>query len=289
MKEQVQFLDINPAPQANAAGTTILTLPTGRIHGVEIIGTVAGAKAAAGFKDMRFMVGGSQQRLSTMAQLSDALSLYGEEFTMKNNVNGGPFYLLYPFSENYRKQYRASERFAYDNLSDNAGNPIRDSQLEIDFLDSAAAKTLKFRAIVEPFAEVTDPQTHNAFVKHFRKSYGITSDTLNINDLARKDVYQLIELYDPTGGEGSIQTVKVKINGKYRFFRTKAEQDIDLERWGMHPRDGVFSIVPDLMDNTEDGWDMSKGAVKTFELEITTDVACSGNVTVITHRFGTPE
>jgi hypothetical protein len=289
MKEQIQLVDINPAPSANVAGTTVLTLPVGRIHGVEIIGTVAGAKAAAGFKDIRFMLGGNQQRLSTIAQLSDALSVYGAEYDIENDKNGGPFALLYPFSENWRKQYRAAERFAFDNLADQNGNPIKDAQIEIDFLETAAAKTLKFRAIVEPFAEVTDPQTHNAFVKHFRKSYPIAGDVLYINDMPRKDAYQLIEFYDPTGGEGIVNEVRIKINGKQRFHRTKDEQDRDLRRWGMFPRDGVFTVVPDLLDNTEDAWDMSKGQVKTFEIQINTDVASTGNVSVITHRYGLPE
>lgn len=287
MKEQIQLIDINPQPAANAAGTTVLTLPGGRIHGIEVIGTVAAAKMAAGFRDARFMVGGNQQRVSTLTQLSDALSLYGAEYAVQGDLNGGPFRLLYPFTENWRKQYLAAERFAFDNPTDAAGVPLRSAQLEIDFLNTAAAKTLAFRAIVEPLNSVTDKTLHNAFTKHFRKPYGIQSDTLHILDLPKKDIYQLIELYDPTGNEGSISRVKVKINGRYVFDRTKAEQDQDLKRWGMKPRDDVFSIVPDITDNTQDGWNMQ--GVEEFILEVTTDVASTGNVNVISHRFGLPE
>jgi len=287
MKESIRITDINPAPSASADGTSILTLPGGRIHGVEIVGTVAAAKMAAGFRDIRLLIGGNQQRVSTLTQLSDAYSLYGPDFSVQNNVNSGPFRLLYMFTENFRKQYTAAERFALDNPTDANGVPLRDAQIEIDFLNTAAAKTLAFRAIVEPLNEVTDKQVHNALVKHFRKPYPITSDALFLNDLPRKDSYQLIELYDPTGDEGIINEVKVKIDGKYRFHRTKAEQDQDLTRWGMEPREGVFSIVPDMFDNTADAWNMQN--VKEFIIEITCSVACTGNVNVISHRFGLPE
>jgi hypothetical protein len=285
VKESILLKDINPFPQANTPGTTILTLPVGRIHGIEIIGSVAAAKAAAGFGDTRFMVGGNQQRLSTFDELSEVFNLYGAEFAMLNNVNGGPFRAFYPFTENWRKQYTAAERFAFDNPGDDKGNALRDAQLEIDFKNTAAAKTLRFLAHVEPLNEVTDQQAHNAFVKWFRKSYPVAADELVIRDLPKKDVYQRIDLYDPS--DAAIETVKIKINGKYRFERDKADLDEDLSRWGMNPVEGVFSIVPDFMDNTSDGWDARQ--FKDFEIEVYLDAESDGAVKCITHRFGTPE
>lgn len=287
MKEQVRFVDLNPAPQTSAAGTSVLTLPGGRIHGIEIYGRGALEKMADSFGDIRLLIGGNQQRVSTLAQLSDALSLYGDNYRVQNNLKGATWGLLYPFSEPWRDEYLAKERFALDNPTDNNGVPLKDVQLEIDYKDTANAKTLSFRAIVEPLAEVTDKQAHNALVKHFRKPYAINADQVFINDLPRKDIYQLIELYDPSGGEYPISEVKVKVDGKYRFWRTKAEQDRDLARWGMKGREGVFSIVPDLTDSTADGWDLRN--VREFIIEVYASGACTGNVNVITHRFGLPE
>ncbi len=287
MKEQIRFIDLNPAPQTGAAGTSVLTMPGGRIHGVEIYGTGAAEKMAESFGDLRLMIGGNQNRVGTLTQISDALSLYGAQYRVQNNLKGKQWSLLIPFSEPWRDEYLAKERFALDNPTDSNGVPLKDMQLEIDYKDTANAKSLSFRALVEPLTEVTDKQAHNALTKWFRKPYGINADSLFINDLPRKDFYQLIDLYDPSGAEGSITEVKVKIDGKYRFHRTKTEQDRDLFRWGMTPREGVFSIVPDITDSTIDAWDMRN--VREFLIEITTSAACTGNVNVITHRFGLPE
>jgi hypothetical protein len=285
MKEQIRFVDVNPQPQTSAAGVSVLTLPGGRIHGIEIYGQGALEKMAESFGDLRLLIGGNQQRVATLTQISDALSLYGAQFAVQNNLKGKQWRLFLPFSEPWRDEYLAKERFALDNPTDGNGVPLRDMQIEIDYKDTANAKSLAFRALVEPLNEVTDKTVHNALTKYFRKPYGITSDEIHILDLPRRGVYQLIELYDPTGA--AISEVKVKIDGKYRFHRTKTEQDQDLKRWGMSPREGVFSIVPDITDSTADGWNMQN--VREFIIEVTCDGAATGNITCIYHVFGLPE
>lgn len=311
MKKLIEILDVSGQASAAATGTVIFTLPAGyRYYKLSIVGTIAPsgtpATMTAGLGDARLKIGGRVQRLADVVEHDSANALNNPPsgtwgtaaavpYSVFNNAvttNAPNFTLPYFFAEPWREQYAAKDRFALDVLP--MDGPVT---LEVDFKSVTAAPFVSLRAEVEDISNIA-PQFRNrsangalpTLVKHFRTTRTAAGTSLDITDLPRQDVYQLIRLYDPTGTY--ISAVQVEVDGQIIFKRTKNENDGDLRASGLNPLAissgaGIFDIVPDAQDNPMDGWNM--GGAGKFTLRITFAGSATGVVKLITHRFGLPE
>jgi hypothetical protein len=292
MKDRIYLKDLNPAPAANSDAPSVLRLqPNKRYNEIEIKASVAAAKIAAGFGDIRFLLGlvGQEkvQRVKTFGELDDYNALIDPETRgVQNDIDGGPAFAIFEFGQFWRKQYVAAERMSLDLPNGWTG------KLEIDVVDSAAAKSLAFRGLVEDLPMIP-AQNRNlingvpVIEKWYRSGRNMNDTEITVLDLTRKDVLTLLDLYNPAGT--SISYVEITKDGKLIFQNTKQENDVQLIRHGLRPDDRRFTIVPGATDNPVDDWNLNGS--EQFEVKIQTAGQPDAGATVkmISHRVGLPD
>jgi hypothetical protein len=299
MKDQIELKDITGKPVAGNAGTLVLTLPTNKRHNhVEIAALIAAARVtdAAQVGDVRFLYGiageAKIQRVATFEEINDyAILIDPRRFAIKNNDDvGGTSQTHFAFSQWDRKQYGAAERLALDVL------PGRDAQIEIDYKDTAVAKTFTFLGYTEELRSIPDTArnlvTQRGILvpmleKWYRTGKNANDTTVDIDDLPRKDVWSFLDLYNPAGAK--IAAVEITKDSRLIFKRTKAQQDIDLIRQDLYPDDRRFTIFPGMTDNPLDDWNMNGS--EELRIKVTLDQAPDANATikVIRRALGTPD
>jgi hypothetical protein len=295
MKDRIQLNDVNPQPAADSDASSILRLPSNkRINDFEIIATVAGALVGDGFGDIKFLFGPmneeKQQRIKSFAELDDYNGLIDPETRGMQNkaIPGADTYSIFELAQYWRKQYVAAEKLALDIL------PGMSGKIEVGVLDTAAAKSLAFRGLVEDLGLIP-PSGRNlvnglpVLEKWYRSGRNMNVDSLEVLDITPlKDVVTLLDLYNPTE-DAPIDYVQVTKDGKLIFNRTAAENKVDLIRHGLHPDDRRFTIVPGVTDNPVDDWNLN-GAEELKVLIHTAAVPAAGSsVKIITHKVGLPD
>lgn len=278
MKKRIEVLDITGTPAAGNAGNALIDLPTGvRIHDLKLV-LVSGAaqQIAAGFNEIKVLRNGKPQRVHTLAQLDALNALRGQRFAIKNDVIGGPAVVPIYFSEWDRKQYAASEVQSWD-IGENES-----LQIEVGVLAAATAPNIKCIAVIEDDVQLSA----RPITKWFRNQHAMGgSDTFEITKLARKDRYQLISFYDPTGA--TIDKLTISRDGVEIFKRTKVQNDAELIEHDLVPVAGRFDVVCDISDSPADLWDMN--GVKKLEVLGELSGGGTGQIVVISQREGAPE
>jgi hypothetical protein len=315
MRKFIEITDVTGQAGASAAGTAIFTLPKGyRYHRLLIsLVSVTSQAIAVGYPvascDIRFKYNGNIQRIGNHVEINAANALNNPPsatlgtaaatpYSLFNDTNPGPAILQYPFTEDWRKQYRAAESFAFDHLPGDAP-----ATLEVDYGSVSTAPVVLLRAEVEDMRDVIDMaqagltqlnrvdigggRSLPTLVKHYRTTRVVSGTTYDLTDLERKDRVSLIRLYDPTGAY--ISAVEIQKDSETIFKRTAIENASELRWMGMNPTaisagSTIFDIVPDASDAPRDAWDFRNA--RSLLLRTTHSASASGTMKIIQHRFG---
>ena len=294
-KSFVKLTAISNPPVAGQTPEITLQLPENRrIHVVEFEGKSGAAQQmAAGFSDILLRLGGNDQRTHDVTQLSTLNGAYGAAFSVDNDVNGGKFNLPMFFSQPWRKQYAAEERFALDIQTG------VNAQIVVKQLAAATAPTAEFWAVVEDLDTIPadrdaqgnflfrnlDKQGRPVFLRCFRRSIPFA---VNVEDHVGHDAperYERLVFFDPSGG-GTIDALRITKNGKEVYNLTKARNDVLMKRYGLTAVAGRLDVVADITDNPLDAWIWSR--TDQVKFEFTFGAGAAGNVVILTERTGSP-
>lgn len=308
---RIQINDISGAPTANQAGQTTLQIKPGnglRIHAIEAVCSVTGAKVATGFGDVLLNIGGKTQRTHSVTELDEIAQHYGARLGIQNDVDGGPAYVPMRFSQWDRDQYLAKKSFALDIPPGYGDNDV---QAVLNYLSLATAPTVNFRAVVQDLAEVPQEQWNilrdgngkpvtdgnglliPTLLKVIRKPRAVAGTVEYFNDITLRDVLQGLYLYDPAVAGAApntqISEVEITIDGKIWFKRTRQENEIELDRFGCIPQPGIFAVIPDITDDVKDSWILAGRRECNIKVSFRDAVTAGSTMKVLIERLGIPE
>lgn len=312
MIRRIQLKDISSAPSANQRGYTTLQIKPGnaglRILSIEAVCSVSGAVVATGIGDLLFQIGGKTQRTHTVTELDEIAQHYGSRLGILNDVVGGPCYVPLRFAQWDREQYAAKKSFAFDIPPGYGDNDV---QLLVEFLSLATAPTIAFRALVQDLNEI-DPRSWNVLrdnngnpikdgnglmiptlVKVIRKPRAVAGNSEEYNDITLRDVLQGLYLYDPAlngaAPNTQISAVEITVDGKIIFKRTRQENEIEMDRFGLIPVPGIFAVIPDITDDVSDSWILAGRRECNIHIDFAAAVTAGSVMKVLIERLGTPE
>ena len=308
---RIYLKDVSGAPVANQSGDTTLQIKPGnglRIYTVEAVCAVTGVKVASGFSEFALHIGGKVQRTHTVTELDEIAQHYGQRLGVTNDVDGGPCFVPMRFAQWDREQYAAKKSFALDIPPGYGDNDV---QLLLKFLSLATPGTVSFRALVQDLDEIPmqdwnvlrdakdQPITDGnglyipTLVKVIRKPRGVAGNSEEFNDITLRDVLQGLYLYDPAVAGAApntkISKVTITIDGKVWFERTRAENEVELDRFGITPVPGIFAVIPDITDDVRDAWILAGRRSCDIHIDFEAAVTAGSVMKVLIERLGTPE
>ena len=309
---RIYLKDVSTPPTANQSGDTTLQIKPGRtglrIFAIEAVCSVTGALVENGFSEVALQIGGKTQRTHTVSELDEIAQHYGARLGIANNVVGGPAYVPVRFAQWDREQYLAKKSFALDIPPGYGDNDV---QLLIKFLSLATPGTVSFRAVVQDLNEVS-PGLWNVLrdtqdvpvrdgnglmiptlVKVIRKPRAVSGNAEEYNDITLRDVLQGLYLYDPSLGGAApntrISKVIITLDGKVIFERTRLENEVELDRFGLVAVPGIFAVIPDITDDVADSWILAGRSACEIHIDFEAAVTAGSVMKVLIERLGTPE
>lgn len=308
---RIYLKDISTAPTANQSGDTTLQIKPGgglRVYGIEAVCAVTGAVVAGGFSEFSLQLGGKVQRTHTVTECDEIAQHYGSRLGILNDVAGGPAYVPMRFAQWDREQYSAKKSFALDIPPGYGDNDV---QVLLKFLSLATPGTVSFRAVVQDLAEI-NPALWNVLrdnqgnpirdgnglliptlVKVIRKPRAVAGNAEEYNDITLRDVLQGLYLYDPAlngaAPNTQISKVTITVDGKVIFERTRQENEIEMDRFGLTPVPGIFAVIPDITDDVADSWILAGRTSCDIHIDFAAAVTAGSVMKVLIERLGTPE
>ena len=309
---RIYLKDISTTPTANQSGDTTLQIKPGknglRVYEIEAVCSVTGARVASGFSEFSLQIGGKTQRTHTVTELDEIAQHYGARLGILNDVDGGPAFVPMRFAQWDREQYGAKKAFALDIPPGYGDNDV---QLLLKFLSLATAGTVSFRAVVQDLNEINpgnwnvlrdnkgQPVTDGnglmipTLVKVIRKPRAVSGNAEEYNDITLRDVLQGLYLYDPavsgSPANTKISKVTITVDGKVIFERTRLENAIELDRFGLFEVPGIFPVIPDITDDVADSLILAGRNSCDIHIDFEQAVAAGSVMKVLIERLGTPE
>lgn len=294
-----ELTDLQNAPVNGQRTLSYYKLPSNRrIHFAWIrLALPAGKVAQDVIETIDLLIGTKVQRQLTPERWHDLLTLDGAQYGIRGDgVPGGEIYIPFQFSEPYRETPTAKENYALDLVS---GVP---ASIRLQFRDNAAQPTIvRAGAIVEDLDEVRrDPRRiddkgrvmvnyDKDGVPFLAKYYevginpGGTKPDLDtqLDPIKRGDLISLT-LYNPLTA-GSVDRSILKLSNNDVWDRYKADNDFELDYFGITARAGRMDLITDILDRQSDALDIQGADMK---LRLESAAGMTGGLTAVAKVHG---